>query len=802
MVAVDHTVVRLRCLVQDCLNNGLHASAVFHADKLVTLSRGSISDTYLLAQCYYASGQYRRALATLRREEVPAAELSFKCLIAKCLAESGEWEECLGVLGDGEEEDCLQATVHAQGDDHWAQLGRSVSPAAVVWLLRGRAFQAHENRPRAIVAYRAALTADPYCYEAFSALIGGHMLNNEEELSLMEGLRVAVGDEWLPMLYRCRCKKYMQQGVVEELLALLEAPRQSNAHAGHADANTPPAAASSQQHQHHQQQQGGDGAQKCGVVQSLRYTPGPAQQQHNNPAQQQPQQDARHGLQQQQGAHHGLLQQGVHVGSGGDATVLATPAPPARGGRHSDGASLLQPPSTAFAGFVLSSPMATTPSPLHAAAAGGAPRLLGSGQELLSQQQAQQAGHQGQGQLPAAGHGHHAASVQQQQAAAERQGVAGGLAGGAKGGHGGRASASCDDMETESSGGSDPAHARAHTHSVPTHSAPPPPLNGATIGGTPASGSGGGPAGAARAGCGLGGNGDVATARAELLFTRGLWEECHRVTGGVLERDPYALQVMPLHLGAALQLGRKSELFMRGHRLVEEYPKLAVSWYAVGLYYMCTRQFEAARRHFSKAIEMDATCAHAWIGFGHAFAALDERDQAMTAYRTAARLFPGLHTPVLGMGMEYCAMNNLQLAERMLLAALRLCPCDPATSHELGVLNYKSGAHAAASMWLQNSLSLLPGAGSTLAAEPALLALGHCLRKQHHYVQALECYERSLALNPGASGTHAAVGLTRQLMGQPGDAVEAYHCALSLRPDDSLAADLLASALRDYAAAA
>ena len=36
-------------------------------------------------------------------------------------------------------------------------------------------------------------------------------------------------------------------------------------------------------------------------------------------------------------------------------------------------------------------------------------------------------------------------------------------------------------------------------------------------------------------------------------------------------------------------------------------------------------------------------------------------------------------------------MNNLQLAERMLLTAHRLCPTDPATSHELGVLNYKNG---------------------------------------------------------------------------------------------------------------
>ena len=33
----------------------------------------------------------------------------------------------------------------------------------------------------------------------------------------------------------------------------------------------------------------------------------------------------------------------------------------------------------------------------------------------------------------------------------------------------------------------------------------------------------------------------------------------------------------------------------------------------------------------------------------------------------------------------------LQLAERMLLAAHRLCPMDPTVSHELGVVAYKNG---------------------------------------------------------------------------------------------------------------
>jgi hypothetical protein len=39
----------------------------------------------------------------------------------------------------------------------------------------------------------------------------------------------------------------------------------------------------------------------------------------------------------------------------------------------------------------------------------------------------------------------------------------------------------------------------------------------------------------------------------------------------------------------------------------------------------------------------------------------------LAAYRTAARLFPGLHQPVLGMGRENRHMNSYMLAEQMYL---------------------------------------------------------------------------------------------------------------------------------------
>lgn len=46
----------------------------------------------------------------------------------------------------------------------------------------------------------------------------------------------------------------------------------------------------------------------------------------------------------------------------------------------------------------------------------------------------------------------------------------------------------------------------------------------------------------------------------------------------------------------------------------------------------------------------------------------------MAAYRTASRLFPGLHQPLLGMGCEYARMNNNALAEQVLRSAHAVCP--------------------------------------------------------------------------------------------------------------------------------
>eukprot|EP00197_Chlamydomonas_leiostraca_P013425 CAMPEP_0202878920 /NCGR_PEP_ID=MMETSP1391-20130828/32933_1 /ASSEMBLY_ACC=CAM_ASM_000867 /TAXON_ID=1034604 /ORGANISM="Chlamydomonas leiostraca, Strain SAG 11-49" /LENGTH=229 /DNA_ID=CAMNT_0049561209 /DNA_START=12 /DNA_END=697 /DNA_ORIENTATION=+ len=218
-MALDEQCQRLRDLVHNSISDHLYASAIFYADKLVTLTNGAPSDVYLLAEAYFISQQHRRALALLRRDGMIEQDLRFKHLAARCLAECKEWEECLNVLGDGTDPEQLEP----EPKDH--QPGHSVCLPATICLLRARAFQALDNRTRAVMWYRQALLRDAYCYEAFSALIEGHLLTCEEERELVGELRVHEDDRWLPLLLRAKCKKY-NQGCeeMEEALSELEAP--------------------------------------------------------------------------------------------------------------------------------------------------------------------------------------------------------------------------------------------------------------------------------------------------------------------------------------------------------------------------------------------------------------------------------------------------------------------------------------------------------------------------------------------------------------------------------------------------
>jgi len=292
---------------------------------------------------------------------------------------------------------------------------------------------------------------------------------------------------------------------------------------------------------------------------------------------------------------------------------------------------------------------------------------------------------------------------------------------------------------------------------------------------------------------------DVGAARAEHLFYRSEYSKCYELTQSLLSWDRFHPAVLPIHLSVMVELGEKTALFYCAHNLVDTYPKLAVSWYGVGCYYFSVAKYDMARRYFSKAAQLDNDFVQAWIAFGNAFAAQDESDQAMAAYRTSLRLFTGSHLPLLYMGMEYLRNNNILQARRQLDQAQAICGTDPLVFNEIGVSLYREKKYAEAVQVLEQGLQLAQEQrdDNPETWEPTMFNLAHSYRKLGDYEQAVRYYEQCLSICPTKSSTYTALGFTRHLQGQYDTAVDCYHKALGLDSEDSFAVQMLQKALMD-----
>ena len=70
------------------------------------------------------------------------------------------------------------------------------------------------------------------------------------------------------------------------------------------------------------------------------------------------------------------------------------------------------------------------------------------------------------------------------------------------------------------------------------------------------------------------------------------------------------------------------------------------------------------------------------------------------------------------------------------------------------------------------------------AWEPLLNNLGHCLRKNKRYREAMELHRRALVLRPQNASTFTAIGFVQTLLGQLEDAVDSFHKSLALCHDE------------------
>ncbi|KHN07792.1 Anaphase-promoting complex subunit 6, partial [Glycine soja] len=493
------------------------------------------ADIYMQAQALFLGRHYRRAFHLLNASKIVLTDLRFRYLAAKCLEELKEWDQCLSMLGEAKVDD--DGNVYDMKDSNVMYLDkdcedREINISSAICFLRGKAYEALENRAQARMWYKAAIKADPLCYEALECLIENHMLTCEEEANLISSLQFGSEDGWLSSFYSCLIKKYDKENIVVAKFRDLE-------------------------------------NESCKSDQS-------------------------------------------------DSSFLRT----------------------------------------------------------------------------------------------------------------------------------------------------------------------------------LKSNTDLLACKAEYYHQCGEYQKCFELTNDLLEKDLFHLKTTLVHLAAAVELGHSNELYLMSCNLVKDYPQMALSWFAVGCYYYCIKKYDQSRRYFSKATSLDGTFPPAWIGYGNAYAAQEEGDQAMSAYRTAARLFPGCHLATLYIGMECMRTHSYKLAEQFFTQAKSICPSDPLVYNELGVVAYHMEEYKKAVWWFEKTLALVPTTLSEIW-ESTVVNLAHAYRKLKMYREAISYYEKALALSTRSVSTYAGLAYTYHLQDDFTTAIAYYHKALWLKPDDQFCTEMLSWALID-----
>ena len=251
------------------------------------------------------------------------------------------------------------------------------------------------------------------------------------------------------------------------------------------------------------------------------------------------------------------------------------------------------------------------------------------------------------------------------------------------------------------------------------------------------------------------------------------------------EEDFYNLEIIPMLCSCMIELNKVGELYSLAYKLANNCGDKYISWYAVGCYYYSIKKYDLSRKYFLKCNQLNKNFPEGWIALGNSYAGQDESDQALNAYRTCLRLFPGCHYSNLYIGMEFIRTNNFKTAFITFQNALLLSINDPLIYNEIGVVYYKQKQFEDAEKYFLKGVSICNNEDRAITTQTLLLNLGHCYKKMKRFKDALQLYIKLYCIDSRNIDVLNAIGTTLALLGNNNLALEYLHKANFIKSNDN-----------------
>ncbi|KAH8356467.1 hypothetical protein KR200_010253 [Drosophila serrata] len=215
-----------RKLVKQFIDMRRYSTALFWAEKVAVLSGQEPRDIYYQAQCMFLLGEFHRAAYTIQHNKLEKSSLPCFNLLLESLYAAKEFAEAANVIQNVEVEMMATSLINQPVDvgsgcylesnsvfggeeNHRNEL------LASIYLMKGKVYEALDNRGTAMDFYVQALHKSIYCFEALEALVQHEMLMAWEEFELMHHLPLAqqsseTDAKFILKLYESRLKKYYE----------------------------------------------------------------------------------------------------------------------------------------------------------------------------------------------------------------------------------------------------------------------------------------------------------------------------------------------------------------------------------------------------------------------------------------------------------------------------------------------------------------------------------------------------------------------------------------------------------------
>lgn len=280
------------------------------------------------------------------------------------------------------------------------------------------------------------------------------------------------------------------------------------------------------------------------------------------------------------------------------------------------------------------------------------------------------------------------------------------------------------------------------------------------------------------------------------LYNESKFKPCIELCQRAIEIDEFNKDILAIYISCLYEQDCKNKLYLLSHKLSESYPNAAITWFSIGTYYLSVNKITEARKNFSKSSVIDPRFAPALLGFSHTYALEGEHDQAISAYSTAARYFPGINAPNLFIGMQYMALNTISLAEEYFGLSYDISPNDPLLLNEMGVLYFKKTDYLRAKRFLKRAFEASKSfdihSRTVLSIQ---INLSHTYRKLGDHEKAIQCIKSVLETSGKNSDLYCTLGFLYLKTKQIQKAIDSLHISLAMKSSNQSAQELLLHAL-------